>query len=86
MKFELLMNIEEAQVLVEFDWYGTYEEGEPEWDTLKVHSLLPFSNKPEGKIWVEVTSLLSQDHMNEIEREIYSREDELRQQAIENEY
>ena len=84
MEFELLMNIEEAQVLVEFKWYGTYEDNEPDWETMKVWAKL--KNSKGTSDWVEVNDLLSQDQWNIIESEIYLREDELHKQAIENEY
>ena len=86
MMFEILIGLSNTQVLVEFDWFGTYEEGEPEWETMKVHCLLPFSNKPEGKMWVVINDLLSDEQWHTIESEIYSREDELHKQALENEF
>lgn len=86
MNFQLLMSVANAEVLVEFDWYGTYEDGEPEWDTMKVLCLLPCANTPEGKTWVVINDLLSDEQWHDIEAGIYSREDELFKQALENEY
>jgi hypothetical protein len=81
------MHLGDANVSLEFNWYTD----EPDWDSMSVYALLPkaslkASETPEGKAWVKVNDILSDDQWNTIERTIYENEDELRRQAIEQEY
>lgn len=75
------MHLGDADVSLEFNWYTD----EPDWDSMSVYALLPKAT-PEGKAWVKVNDILSDDQWNTIERTIYENEDELRRQAIEQEY
>ena len=75
------MHLGDADVSLEFYWYTD----EPDWDSMGVYALLPKAT-PEGKVWVKVNDILSDDQWNTIERTIYENEDELRRQAIEQEY
>ena len=82
------MHLGDADVSLEFNWYTD----EPDWDSMSVYALLPLaaslqaSETPEGMKWVKVNDILSDDQWNTIERNIYENEDELRRQAIEQEY
>lgn len=81
------MHLGDADVSLEFNWYTD----EPDWDSMSVYALLPKAtpevcNTEEGKAWVKVNDILSDDQWNTIERTIYENEDELRRQAIEQEY
>ena len=78
----LVMNLNDSIVTVEFDWYGE----EPDWDDMSVNALLPSVNTPEGKHWVKVNDLISNDDWVKIETEIYLRERELKRQVEDYEY
>lgn len=82
------MHLGNADVSLEFNWYTD----EPDWDSMIVYALLPMAAAPkvcnteEIMKWVKVNDILSDDQWNTIERTIYENEDELRRQAIEQEY
>lgn len=76
------MHLGDADAQVVFNWYTD----EPDWDSMSVYALLPLAATPEGMKWVKVNDILSDDQWNTIERTIYENEDELRRQAIEQEY
>lgn len=63
-------------VIVEFDWFGEA----PSWDTIEVWALLP-TQVPEEKRFVKINDLLSDNDWVKIEKAIYEREDDIRQQA-----
>ena len=79
---QLDIHLGDADVSLEFNWYTD----EPDWDSMSVYALLPMGHTPEGKSWVVVNDILSDDQWNTIERTIYENEDELRRQAIEQEF
>lgn len=81
-QFALNLVVNNVSVSVEFDWYGD----EPCWDTTNVIALLPGVVSPEGKHWVKINDVLSDDDWHRIEAQIYERQDELYKQAVENEY
>ncbi len=85
-KLYLDMTLENQPVSVEFYWYGNDEDSEPDWNTMEVIALLPSAGTLESKHLVKVTDLLNEDQWHKIEVEIYSREDELRKQALKNEF
>lgn len=76
------MHLGDADVSLEFTWYTD----EPDWDSMSVYALLPWADNVKESCWVKVNDILSDDQWNTIERIIYENEDELRRQAIEQEY
>jgi hypothetical protein len=78
----LAMHLGDADAQVEFNWYTD----EPDWDSMSVYALLPLPPFPDHKKWVKVNDILSDDQWNTIERTIYENEDELRRQALEQEF
>jgi hypothetical protein len=81
----LSMPFNEGEVVVEFDWYGASEDSEPDWETMEVWALLT-TQVPAEKRWVKINDLIHEQDWLKIEKEIYQREDELRQQAYENQF
>lgn len=79
------MSLNEGEVVVEFNWYGASEDSEPDWETMEVWALLPIQT-PEEKRWVKINDLIHEEDWIKIEREIYEREDEIRLQAINDQY
>ena len=84
MSFDIVMNINNQQVTVLFDWAGKDEDGGPDWDTMKVVALLP--STIDTKHWIVVNDLLSDDDWKNIESEIYLNWKELERQANEQDY
>jgi hypothetical protein len=87
----LSMPLNEGEVVVEFDWYGASDDSEPDWETMEVWALLTTQVPaavagPHEKRWVKINDLIHEQDWLKIEKEIYQREDELRQQAYENLY
>ena len=70
-----------ADVSIEFDWYGE----EPDWESMEVYALLPAAVKP-GKFIVKVNDVLSDHDWIKIEEQIYLNEDKLKREALKNEY
>lgn len=82
---QLDMALGDADVSLEFNWYTD----EPDWDSMSVYALLPKAT-PDGMnmnmVWVKVNDILSDDQWHTIERTIYEHEDDLRSQALEQEF
>lgn len=86
LMFCLNMVVNNASVAVCFDWTGKGDDGEPDWETLEVHALLPTPEPSKAKYWVVINDVLSDDDWVCIEAEIYRRFDELTQQAVDKGY
>lgn len=80
-KMVLNTTLNNADVSIEFDWYGE----EPDWESMEVYALLPAAIKP-GKFLVKVTDVLSDHDWIKIEEKIYLNEDKLIREALKNEY
>lgn len=74
--------LSDATVELEFNWYTD----EPDWDSMSVYAQLPLADDIRDCCWVKVNDLLSNQQWDIIEKAIYANEDELRRQAIEQEY
>lgn len=81
----LSMSLNEGEVVVEFNWYGASDDSEPDWETMEVWALLN-TQIPSEKRWVKINDLINEQDWLKIEREIYEREDEIRLQAINDQY
>ena len=86
LMFCLNMTMNNASVAVCFYWTGKGDNGEPDWETLEVHALLPTPEPSKAKYWVVINDVLSDDDWVGIETEIYRRFDELTQQAVDNDF
>ncbi len=76
------MNLNNCAVTLEFEWYGE----EPNWGTFKVIALLPSYGVVEGKQWVIINDLLSDNDWDTIWHHINMNEDKLKLQVQANEY
>lgn len=76
------MSLNNCAVTLEFEWYGE----EPNWETFKVIALLPSYGVVEGKQWVLVNDLLSDNDWDKVWVHINMNEDKLKLQEQANEY